>query len=146
MMVVQGPLAAVNRVEACIKTAHPDDWKVMSPTVAAVRQLVYRERVETVTDALRAIEAWLEALNELREMEAALKGKEQHPKVKEALEKIAQARQHLALRQDTEASSLVDEVKGTLAVVKTRSSGLDGQGPVPVCVRYSAQRPAALRG
>jgi phosphoribosylaminoimidazole carboxylase (NCAIR synthetase) len=77
-------------------------------------------------------------------MEAALKGKEQHPKVKEALEKIAQARQHLALRQDTEASSLVDE--GTLAVVKTRSSGLDGQGSVPVCVMYSAQRPAALRG
>ncbi len=120
-------LAAVNRVETRIKAAHPDDWKVLSPMIAAVRQSVYRERLETVTDTLEAIEARLEALNELREMEAALKGKEQHPKVKEALEDIAQARQHLALRQDTEARTVLDEVKGTLTVVTTTLMGPDGR-------------------
>jgi hypothetical protein len=120
-------LDAVNRVEARIKAAHPDDRKVLAPMIAAVRQSVYREKLEEVTDMLKAIEARLEALNELRTIAAALKGKEQHPKAKETLEKIAQTRQHLALKQDAEAKALLDEVKEALAALETTLMGPDGR-------------------
>jgi hypothetical protein len=92
-----------------------------------VRQSVYREKLEAVTDMLKAIEARLEALNELRTIAAALKGKEQHPTAQETLERIAQARQHLALKQDAEAKALLDEVKEALAALKTTLMGADGR-------------------
>jgi len=120
-------LQAVNRLQALVRAAHPDDQKILAPMIEAVRKLVYREKLETVTSALEAVEARLQVLNELRAIEVALKGKEQHPKVKEALEKIAQARQHLALQQDAEATALLKEVKGILVTLRTTLMGPDGR-------------------
>jgi hypothetical protein len=76
---------------------------------------------------LKAIEGRLEALSELRSIEAALEGKEQHPTVQEVLGQIAQIRRHLALKQDAEAKALLDEVRGKLGALKMTLMGPDGR-------------------
>lgn len=120
-------LEAVNQVQARFKDADPDDQEILAPMIADVRRLVYREKLETVTATLKAIEARLEALRELRAIEEALQDKKDHPSVKEILDKIAQARQDLALKQDTEAQKLVDEIKVTLTKLKSTMMGPSGQ-------------------
>ncbi|MCR4406211.1 MAG: hypothetical protein NUW24_04700 [Anaerolineae bacterium] len=137
-------LQAVNRLQALVRTAHPDDQKILAPMVEAVRKLVYRQKLETVTATLEAIEARSQVLNELRAIETALKDKEQHPKVKEALEKIAQARRHLELKQDAEATALLEEIKRVLVSLKTTMMGVDGRPDADVA--RAAERAEVAEG
>jgi hypothetical protein len=147
-----GPLSqalmAVNRVEARIQRVHPDDRQVLAPMIAAVRQLVYREQLEAVTGTLDSVEARLDALTDLRTMEAVLVGKEQHPAVKEALDKIKRVRQLLGLKQDVEARKAMDEVNAALAALKTTLMGPDQKpdaGVVQAAERAESARTAADR-
>ena len=62
-------LAAVYRVEARVKRSNPDDAKLLSPMVSAIREAVYESDLTTVTDDLKAVSRRLKLLMELRQLE-----------------------------------------------------------------------------
>jgi hypothetical protein len=105
-------LTEVNRVELVLRSAHAEDSRLLEPQLAEVRQQVYREDLATVTERLKAIEARLTTLAELRQIEQWLKGKEQHPKVKEVLDNLSIARKRLAAKQDV--SEVLAQVREAL--------------------------------
>ncbi len=120
-------LQAVNRLEAHVQAAAADDQKVLKPMVAALRRRVYAEQLADVEAQADAIETRLELLGQLRQVEVALKAKEQHPKAKEALDKVALARQHLALEEDGQAQALLAEVRQILVQLTSTMMGADGR-------------------
>lgn len=119
-------LTAVYETAVQIKSAHPEDQIVLQPMLDEVRQLVYRERLETVREQLQAIENRLIALQRLRQMEEALQGKEQHPDAQRALAMISQARQLIGRKEDEKAKTVIAEVEKILGTLKT-SLMSDGQ-------------------
>lgn len=112
-------LKEINRLSEDIASADPEDQKALSGTVVALRKAAYREKFETSTQQIESIRNRLEALNQLRVMEKSLKGKEQHPKVKEVVEQIAQVRQFYLFKEDTKAKELSDKIVQTLPGLTT---------------------------
>lgn len=104
-------LQQVNRLQEDIENAPEEDKKILTPMIDQARQAVYREKFEQAEVRIKAIEARFELLTELRTLETNLKGKEQHPVVKEAMEKITQARQSLILNNESEAKKILEEVR-----------------------------------
>jgi hypothetical protein len=137
-------LAAVNDTAVQVNRAQPDDQKILRPMLDDVRQLVYREKLETVTAQLAAIENRLLALQQLRQMETALQGKQQHPEAKAALQKIVQARQLIGQKEDDQAKALIEEVRTTLDRLQTTlMSG--GRQPDPDIAAARSQADEAAR-
>jgi hypothetical protein len=128
-------LEAVNKLQALINKAPAQDQQVVAPMLDAVRQLVYREKLENLQPALSAIEGRLDTLQKLRTIEASLKGKEQHPIANKVLDKISQIRQLLAQEQDDKVNALMTEVKGLLAELITTSLMGPDNKPDPAIVR-----------
>ena len=74
-------LQAVNRLQALVRAAHPDDQKILAPMIEAVRKLVYREKLETEAKA----PDWLDRLVEEIRAKAA-QGK--HPSLAFLMESL----------------------------------------------------------
>jgi hypothetical protein len=127
-------LEAVNKLQARISQAQEEDQKILMPMLDAVRQSVYREKLENLQPALSAIEGRLATLQRLRAIEASLKGKEQHPKAKQVMDKISETRASLAQGQDDKIDALMTEVKSLLGELTTSLMG-PGNQPDPAIVR-----------
>ena len=116
----------VNRIKALLMKADPEDAALLQPQVEEVEELVPREKQETVIALLKAIEARIKVLGELRKMqEEDLKGKEQDPDAKKALALIAKARR--LLRDGEDVKDLLVELGEILA--QLRSSLMSGGAP-----------------
>ncbi len=111
-------MAAIDAVESLVTQAHPDDAKIVRSTLKRIRQLVYQEKLEKIKELLAGVEATLDALSRLRELEEMLRGKEQHPQASEALKKIARARNYLAAGSFEKASPLIGEIVELVAGLK----------------------------
>lgn len=125
-------LAAVNQVSARIqKEADPKDQAILLRMVDAVRQLVYREKLEEVPAKLKVIEARLDVLTELRRIEQELQRRKEEAQVKEVLTKIAETRECVVLQQDDEAQKLLKELKEDLLKLQPLMMGeAEGQSVV----------------
>lgn len=124
-------LGKVNELEQEIAEADPEDQKLLTPMVKDVRQSVYQMDLGTVTAKVDAITDRLNGLKRLRTMEQKLEPKQQHPKVKEILQKIAQARSLIGLSSDgkglEEAKTLLEEIQKEAVNLGTAMMGTDKQ-------------------
>jgi hypothetical protein len=109
-------LAEVNRLEMTLNQAHDEDGAILGPQVAAVRSKVYRYELDTVTEDLKTIEARLETLAQLRDMEHDLSDEAASPDKATALRQIAEAREQVAGGRDP--TDLVAEIKQALEQLK----------------------------
>jgi hypothetical protein len=129
-------LVSVNRIEYRLQSAHDDDRAIIAPMVAEARRRINEDQVEQATPLIKSIEARLATLNELREIEGRLVGKEQHPTVQEIIGHINQARERIRLGQDAEVKTLVDTIKTALVGLSTTMMG-DNDEPDPNIVDAS---------
>ncbi len=109
-------LTRVNRLQYDLNRAHADDRGILQPQLDEVRRAVYRERLETVTTRLDTVRSRLTVLEELRRIEASLKGK-QHPLINGIEQKIERARDNISLKQDVK--DLMEEIAKDLAQLRT---------------------------
>lgn len=100
-------LEAVNEMAVQISKVDPDDQKILSPMVDAVRQLVYQEKLENIQVQLDAIDKRLKVLQTLRDIEASLQGKKQDSEAQKAIGKITKAREHIKQKEDEKAKGQV---------------------------------------
>ena len=124
-------LGKVNELEQEIAEADPEDREILTPMVKEVRKSVYQMDLETVTAKVEAIADRLNGLNRLRTMEQNLEPKKQHPKVKEILQKIAEARSLIGLSSDEkgleQAKTLLEEIQAEAVKLGTAMMGSDKQ-------------------
>jgi hypothetical protein len=136
-------LVSVNRVEYRLQSAHEDDRAIIAPMVAEARRRINEDDVEQVTPLIKSIEARLATLNELREIEARLVGKEQHPVVQEIKGHIQQARELIRLGQDADVKTHVDAIKTALVGLSTTMMGDDQQPNPDIMEAFTSAKTAA---
>lgn len=144
-------LGKVNELEQEIAEADPEDQKILMPMVKEVRKSVYQMGLETVTAKVEAIADRLNCLNRLRTMEQKLEPKKQHPKVKEILQKIAEARSLIGLSSDEkgleQAKTLLEEIQAEAVKLGTTMMGSDKQPDAALTeTAQEAQKAAAAVG
>ena len=112
-------LESINRLEFRLQNVNPEDADIIRPMLGEARELVNEDKVTEAGAAVNAISSRLAALNELRQIQARLAGK-QDPALAPILTKISQAREHLRFKQDESAKVLIKEIKDALvALAKT---------------------------
>lgn len=124
-------LGKVNELEQEIAEADPEDREILTPMVKEVRKSVYQMDLDTVTAKVEAIADRLNCLKRLRTMEQKLEPKKQHPKVKEILQKIAEARSLIGLSSDEkgleQAKTLLEEIQAEAVKLGTAMMSSDKQ-------------------
>jgi hypothetical protein len=118
-------LEAINRVAFRARDAHPDDVAIISPMLDEARDLVFQDRAAETSAAASAVATRLVMLNELRQIEARLSGKEQIPAVQQIRSDIRLCRERVGLKQDAEAKALLDRIKEALVSLLTALTETD---------------------
>lgn len=122
-------LGKVNELEQEIAEADPQDQNILTPMAKEVRKSVYQMDLDTVTAKVDAIADRLNGLQRLRTMEQKLEPKQQHPKVKEILQKIDKARSLIGLSEDEkgleQAKTLLEEIQAEAVKLGTAMMGSD---------------------
>lgn len=116
-------LAEVNRLDLMLAQAPDEDRNILGPQLAAVRKKVYQHALDTVTAELKTIEARLETLGKLRDMDHDLSDEAPSTEKDTALQQIAEARRRVAVGQDV--SDLIVGIKQALEELK---QGLTAKG------------------
>lgn len=119
-------LEAINRLEYRAREAHPDDAAIISPMLEEARDMVYQDRAAEVAATVNAAASRLVTLNELRQIEARLAGKEELSAVQEIVRHIGQCRERIRQRQDAQAKALLDKIKDALVTMLTTLPVTDG--------------------
>ena len=115
-----GPQAAmrqkVYQLEADLKQAHPDDRKLLANRVKAARNLVYRHQLEAAGAQVVTIAGRLEALAQMRSLEARWMEREKQgkPIPDRAFEQICQARTDIEQGWDAKAKKTLEQLVETL--------------------------------
>lgn len=118
-------LVSVNRIEFRLEAAHEDDRAIIAPMIAQARQMINEDQLEQATPLIKSIDARLATLNELREIEGRLAGKEQHPTVQGILVNIRQARERIRQGQDVAVKPHVDAIRTALVELSTTMMSAD---------------------
>ncbi|MEP0885144.1 hypothetical protein NDI49_26695 [Trichocoleus sp. ST-U3] len=144
-------LGKINELEQEIAEADPEDQKILTPMVKEVRKSAYQMELDTVTAKVEAIADRLNCLMRLRTMEQKLEPKKQHPKVKEILQKIAEARSLIGLSSDKkeleQAKTLLEEIQAEAVKLGTAMMGSDKQPDAALTqTAQEAQKAAAAVG
>ncbi|HTL89892.1 MAG TPA: hypothetical protein VL134_10860 [Leptolyngbya sp.] len=116
-------LQEVNRLEADVALANPEDQKILIEMIAKTRKLVFREQLDPATTSVTAIRNRLEVLTKLRLIETGLEARvEPLPEdvVEDAIAVIHQARSRIAQEDDGKAKELLDQVSELLDTVGVR--------------------------
>lgn len=116
-------LQEVNRLEADVALANPEDQKILVGMVAKTRKLVFREQIEPAKTNATAIRNRLDVLDKLRSIEIRLEARvEPLPEdvIEDAIAIIAQARSRIAQEDDAKAKELLDQVSELLDTVGIR--------------------------
>ena len=126
-----GPQAAmrqkVYQLEADLKQAHPDDQNLLANGAKAARNLVYRHQLEAAGAQVVAIAGRLEALAQLRSLEARWMAKEKQgePIPDRAFEQIYQARADIEQGWDAKAKEILEQLVETLHNRGAVARGMD---------------------
>ncbi len=118
-------LEAINRVAFRVRDAHQDDAAIISQMLEEARDLVFQDRVAEASTAVSAVATRLVMLNELRQIEARLSGKEQTPAVQQIISDNRLCRERIRLKQDAEAKALLDKIKEALVVLLATPTATD---------------------
>ncbi|MEL6047992.1 MAG: hypothetical protein GKC09_06050 [Methanosarcinales archaeon] len=107
-------LKYVYRLESDIRKTDPGDQQILLPMIEKVRGEVYKEKLETVQAELKAIEARMQTLKELREIEKNLKTLGNNDYVGQ----IDSIRHKIKMKKDEDAKNdlegLLKALRGTL--------------------------------
>lgn len=120
-------LAAVNEVQALLNRADPGDRKILQPMVDAIRQLVYREKLETVQSRLEAVKARLEALEKLGSMQKTIEAVEQNALTTEIIKNIGKTRQLISEGKDSEVHTMMEEMEKSINKLDSERDKLMGE-------------------
>jgi len=104
-------LGAYYGVTNRVRQADPADRAILDPMLTAVRQDVEQEQLADIPQRLATIRARLDALQELRQIEASLAGGQGDPRVQNILQQILQARTALSQGLDAQAQALLGNVR-----------------------------------
>jgi hypothetical protein len=116
-------LQEMNRLEADVAAANPEDQKILVGMIAKTRKQVFREQLEPATANATAIRNRLDVLTKLRFIETGLEERvEPLPDdvIEDAIATIAQARSRIAQEDDGKAKELLDQVSELLDTVGIR--------------------------
>ncbi|MEC4894650.1 MAG: hypothetical protein SAL07_14880 [Oscillatoria sp. PMC 1051.18] len=141
-------LGEVNKLELQMSEADPEDCEMLMPMVNQVRQSVYQMDLDGVKAEVDAIAVRLDCLKRLRMMEQKLEPKKQHPKVKEILLKIAEARSLIGLSSDEkgleQAKALLEEIQAEAVKLGTTMMGSDKQPDAALTATAQEAKEAAV--
>lgn len=116
-------LESINLLEFRLRNVDREDAEIIRPMLGDARDLVHQDKVTDAVAAVNAISSRISALNELRQIQARLAGKEGNEEVAAILRDIRKAREHIALKQDEAAKELIKKIKDAL-VALTSTAGL----------------------
>lgn len=114
-------LQAIYRLDFRVREAHQHDAEIISQMLREARDLVYQDRTAEAAAAIAPIPARLATLNELRQIEARLAGKEKDDAVEKILSDIKQAREHIRAKSDEQVKTLVGKIKEALVALAATS-------------------------
>ncbi|MBW4420491.1 MAG: hypothetical protein KME13_14860 [Myxacorys californica WJT36-NPBG1] len=116
-------LQEVNRLEADVALANPEDQKILVGMIAKTRKLVFREQLDPAKANATAIRNRLDVLIKLRSIETRLEERvEPLPEdvIEDAIATIAQARSRIAQEDDGKAKELLEQVSDLLDTIGIR--------------------------
>ncbi len=104
----------VNHLENLIQGLDTDDLAILKPMMDDVRTNVYDGKLEQVTSDLKSIETRMQRLKYLRSVDSILDKWTQLGDVEQIRKDIASARNHISLREDTEADTKINTIKESM--------------------------------
>ena len=139
-------LVVFNRVEARYRKLVPADQKLIESQLDNARRLINEDSPAEAVTLSKSIDARITALESLREIEARLAGKEQHPKVKEVLGQLNEAREFIRGGQDSEMNVLMNDIRKTLVSLSTTLMGDENVPDPAVKEAAEAAKNATIAG
>jgi hypothetical protein len=134
-------LVSLSRVEYRTQSADPADSNIIRPALERARGLINEDQVERAVPLIKSADSRLATLNELRDIEARLTGN-QHPKAREVVRNLSEARELLRQGEDAEAAKTLVAIKEVLVKLSVTMMGADDQ-PDPSIVAASESAGAA---
>jgi hypothetical protein len=119
-------LVSLNRIRFRLQSAHADDRALIEPMLAQANTFINENHIDQAKPLIELVESRLATLIELRAIEARMAGK-QHPKVREILDHIKQARELIQLQDDVNVKTHMDAIKAALVELSTTMMGPDDQ-------------------
>ena len=122
------------------------DQKLIESQLENARRLINEDSPAEAVTLSKSIDARITALESLREIEARLAGKEQHPKVKEVLGQLNEAREFIRGGQDSEMNVLMNDIRKTLVSLSTTLMGDENVPDPAVKEAAEAAKNATIAG
>ncbi|MBW4527733.1 MAG: hypothetical protein KME18_21530 [Phormidium tanganyikae FI6-MK23] len=114
-------LRNLNRLRIDIKTAHPEDQRILAQMLDRVRIFIDREQLEDATTGLTVIRNRLDTFNKSRQIEAGLDLPE--PETEEAIALLQKARRYLAQEEDAKCKETLEKVGQLVDSYAPRGAG-----------------------